>query len=77
MFMVYDPMGNRVVLWEQTWLNHTAPKRNDRFEKLPDLGDVRASVLNPDQIRRSLHPEIGWCTAIFEKFIEDELLQRR
>jgi hypothetical protein len=69
MFMVFDPMGNRIVLYEKTWLQHTAAKRIERDERLPALGDVRESVLNPDQIRRSLHPVIGTNSCVFEKFI--------
>jgi hypothetical protein len=77
MFMVYDPMGNRVVLYEKTWLQHTAPKRTDRDERLPDLGEVREAVLNPDRIRRSAHPVIGNQSCVFEKFIgpENQLLR--
>ncbi len=73
MFFVFDPFGNRVVLYEKTWLLHTAPKHNAEFnEVLPDLGDVRESVIAPDQIRRSAHPEIGAQTCIFEKFVGEE-----
>jgi hypothetical protein len=70
MFFVFDPFGNRVVLYEKTWLTHISEKHGPHYnEELPDLGDVRESVLNPDQLRRSLHPEIGNETCIFEKFI--------
>jgi hypothetical protein len=31
MFFVFDPFGNRVVLYEKTWLLHTAPKHNAEF----------------------------------------------
>jgi hypothetical protein len=77
MFMVYDPLGNRVVLYEKTWLLHTAAKRLERDEQLPDLGDVRESVLNPDQIRRSLHPVLGPNSCVFEKFVgpDNQLLR--
>jgi len=77
MFMVYDPLGNRVVFYEKTWLLHTLPKRTERDERVPDLGDVRESVLNPDQIRRSSHPIIGNQSCIFEKFIGPENLLLR
>lgn len=76
--MALDPFGNKVVLYEKTWEKHTAPKHNPTYnEQLPDLGDVRESVLNPDQIRRSLHPVIGNDSCIFEKFIgpENQLLR--
>lgn len=70
MFFVFDPFGNRVVLYEKTWLTHTSQKHNPQYnEELPDLGDVRESVLNPDHLRRSLHPEIGREVCVFEKFI--------
>lgn len=73
MFFVFDPFGNRVVLYEKTWLMHTAQKHIPMYgELLPDLGDVRESVLNPDQMRRSTHPEIGVQTCIFEKFVGAE-----
>jgi len=75
--MVYDPLGNRVVFYEKTWLLHTLPKRTERDERVPDLGDVRESVLNPDQIRRSSHPIIGNQSCIFEKFIGPENLLLR
>jgi hypothetical protein len=78
MFFVHDPFGNRVVLYEKTWLIHTAPKHCPEYgEVLPDLGDVRESVLKPDQIRRSKDPVIGSQSCIFEKFIgaENHLLR--
>jgi hypothetical protein len=78
MFFVRDPFQNRVVLYEKTWLFHTAQKHNPAYgEILPNLGDVRESVLNPDQIRRSLDPVIGTESCIFEKFIgpESQLLR--
>jgi hypothetical protein len=66
MFIVPDPFSNRVCLYEKTWLIHTLPKHD---EDPPDLGDVRESVLNPDQARRSLNPNIGNESCVFEKFI--------
>jgi hypothetical protein len=73
MFFVRDPFGNRVVLYEKTWQIHTSKKHNPVFnEELPDLGDVREAVLNPDQMRRSMEPTIGWQTCIFEKFVGND-----
>jgi len=74
LFFVIDPFANRVILYQETWEKHTSLKHDD---KLPDLGDVRESVLNPDQIRRSLHPVIGAESCVFEKFIgpSNELLR--
>lgn len=70
MFFVFDPFGNRVVLYEKTWQMHISAKHVPLYgEELPDLGDIRESVINPDQLRRSVHPEIGNETCIFEKFI--------
>ncbi len=71
MFIVADPFGNKVTLYEKTWLGHTSPKRA-MDEHIPELGDVRESVLNPDRIRRSRHPEIGTDSCVFEKFIGPE-----
>lgn len=73
MFFVHDPFGNRVVLYEKTWQMHTSQKHSPAFnEELPDLGDVRDAVLNPDQMRRSTADVIGWQSCIFEKFVGDE-----
>lgn len=78
MFFVFDPLGDRVVLYEKTWQMHISEKHNPLYgEELPDLGDIRESVLNPDQLRRSLHPEIGNETCLFEKFIGPENLLLR
>lgn len=77
MFMVYDPMGNKVVLYEKTWLQHISPKRTNRDERLPDLGEIRESVLNPDRIRRSVTPVIGGQSCVFEKLLgpDNQLLR--
>ncbi|MDR3723569.1 MAG: hypothetical protein P4K83_03680 [Terracidiphilus sp.] len=72
MFRVQDPMGNHVVLYEQTWLNHIVPKHGPQYgEELPDLKDIREAIQKPDQMRRSSHPEIGQDTCIFEKIVGD------
>jgi hypothetical protein len=68
-FRVTCPLGNKVDLWEKTWLGHTIIRHDDQ-DLSSKLDNVRDTVRDPDHARRSREKTHGDPTCIYQKVVE-------
>ncbi|MGA3053634.1 MAG: hypothetical protein ABSD63_05460 [Candidatus Korobacteraceae bacterium] len=67
-FRVTCPLGNKVDLWEKTWLGHITIRHDDQ-DISSKIDNVRDTVRDPDYARRSRHKTLGATTCIYQKVI--------
>lgn len=68
LFTASCPIGNTIELWQKTWEGHTLLRHAEQ-DHIGDLEKVRATVEDPDQMRRSTHPKIGADTCLYERIV--------
>jgi hypothetical protein len=65
-----DVLHNTVSFYVKTWEQHASKHTSDKIPATEE--HFYQAIVDPDYARRSLDPEIGYESCIFEKFFETE-----